>query len=491
MEANELPLLDLFNQLREAGLPLGINEYQLLLKALQAGFGITDQNALKRLCQTLWIKSPEEMHLFNYHFQKVMANANIPIPSQTPTIPSSEDSQQVTGDRKQRQIAQMSRYAVLGILEVGIILGITSTVKEEKDASDGTINPTPTPTVNVGGNPIDPIVSSLLFIVVVLSAGYGFLRWLTKLNPQNRSSSAATSLPKSIKDKNPSTTSPSLTQQMKDELLVATRPDSVPEQIPSQTTPAELLPLTQNLPDEVHIAQLVQQATSIDNEMRSDRFMLATDYLPVTHRQMKQSWRYLRRRVREGSPTELDIEATINQIGRQRFFLELVFQPRYVNKSEVLLLIDRDGSMVPFHMLSQRLKETALQGGRLGSAEIYYFHNCPVEYLYHDPSHLEAKLINEIIGNLPSAQTGVLIFSDAGSARGGFNPERIELTIQFLNQLKRKVRYIAWLNPVPKARWSGTTAGKIADYVPMFEISRRGLQNTIDVLRGRFKYSKG
>jgi len=69
---DNLPLLDLFTRLREAGLPLGIGEYQLLLRALGGGFGVSDRADLKRLCQTLWIKSSEEQCLFDYHFDQVM-----------------------------------------------------------------------------------------------------------------------------------------------------------------------------------------------------------------------------------------------------------------------------------------------------------------------------------------------------------------------------------------------------------------------------------
>ena len=92
-----------------------------------------------------------------------------------------------------------------------------------------------------------------------------------------------------------------------------------------------------------------------------------------------------------------------------------------------MLLIDRDGSMVPFHALSQRLAETALRGGRLGSADIYYFHNCPIEYLYCDRHHQEAEAISSIL-NLISERTAVLIFSDGGAARGGHSPDRVKLT---------------------------------------------------------------
>ena len=40
-----LPLLDLFTRLREAGLPLGLQEYEWLLSALQAGFGLPNEAA--------------------------------------------------------------------------------------------------------------------------------------------------------------------------------------------------------------------------------------------------------------------------------------------------------------------------------------------------------------------------------------------------------------------------------------------------------------
>jgi hypothetical protein len=234
--------------------------------------------------------------------------------------------------------------------------------------------------------------------------------------------------------------------------------------------------------DEVQVAQAVK-AADIDEEITDRNFLLTSDYFPVTRRQMKQSWRYLRRPVREGIPIELDIEATVNQIGQQGILLEPVLVPRRVNRTELLLLIDQDGSMVPFHALSHRLAETAVRGGRLGKAGIYYFHNCPMDYLYHDSYHQEAAAIAQMLPRLPE-RTVVLIFSDAGAARGAYSEERIELTEMFLTQLRQRIRYIAWLNPIPQKRWFGTTAGEIADLVPMFEMTRRGLQDAIDVLRG-------
>lgn len=89
-----------------------------------------------------------------------------------------------------------------------------------------------------------------------------------------------------------------------------------------------------------------------------------------------------------------------------------------------------------------------------------------------------------MLSKLSPIRSSVLIFSDGGAARGCYNSDRLELTEEFLKQFKQRVRYMAWLNPVPKSRWEGTTAGEISRSIPMFECDRIGLQNAIKVLRG-------
>jgi uncharacterized protein with von Willebrand factor type A (vWA) domain len=466
---NDLPLLELFTKLREAGLPLGIDEYQLILQAMQAGFGINDQAALKRLCQTLWIKSTEEMQLFEYHFEQVMSSKVVLTTSPTSTV--------IT---RPHQLSQITRYLTLAgacIIGAGLVWGTISTNQNQiikyftnRSQTPGLINSTQTPGTNPSPTPtsqtnqtqrennwIAPFIT-LGFVVGAAALASGsaittdiIIRWLTqRLSKQTASD---------------------------DNFLHQATTDIPTSDISSS--------LTQVIEDEVQVAQAVLQATSRSDQNSYNQFILSFDYLPVTQRQMKQMWRYLRRMIREGVPTELDVEATIKQIGYQGTFLEPVIVPRRVNRTELLLLIDQDGSMIPFHSLSQRLVETALRGGRLGRSNIYYFHNCPVEYLYQDPNHQQAELIENILVQLRQERTVVLIFSDAGAARGGFNPKRIDLTGAFVKQLKQYVRYIAWLNPMPQSRWLGTTAGEIAHLIPMYEVNRRGMQDAINVLRGR------
>lgn len=444
MIVDELPLLELFTKLREAGLQVGIDEYQLVLRSLQAGFGIQDRDALKRLCRTLWVKSVEERGLFDYLFERVMPN----IWAQSPAhLPPDQPEQKNEADAGRRRISRRTRYLALGgafILGVGIFLGVGSYINKTP-----TTEPTPTTEQSNGGNESNIIFWGSLSIIA-LTAGSIVARqvvqWRTKRRVSNNT--------------------------------------FVPKSTASTPTSAQPPELTTEIEDEVQVAQAVQHSTSKDEDIPDSGLILKSDYFPVTRRQMKQSWRYLRRPIREGTPAELDVEATVNQIGRQGMLLELVLVPRRVNRAELMLLIDRDGSMVPFHALSQPLAETALRGGRLGKADIYYFHNCPIDYLYRDRHHQEAEAISSILDRI-SERTAVLIFSDGGAARGGYSPDRVELTEEFLEQLKTKVRYIAWFNPMPKSRWEGTTAGAIARMVPMFAVSRSGLQSAINVLRGR------
>lgn len=232
------------------------------------------------------------------------------------------------------------------------------------------------------------------------------------------------------------------------------------------------------------------------------RILHGLEYLPVTRRQMKQGWRYLRQHIREGPPVELDVTATINRISEDGYFLAPILRPRRVNKAALLLLIDREGSMVPFHTLGERLAETAVEAGRLGRASTYYFHDCPPPQnrrqaispqnpnrehkLYQRANLLGARTASEIVDEFDYWRTGVLIFSDAGAARGGWDDARIENTAVFLYQLGNLgIERIAWLNPMPEPRWAQNSAAAIAEMVPMFSLEQNGLYRAIDVLRGR------
>lgn len=467
---DELPLLELFTRLREAGLPLGMNEYQLVLRSLQAGFGIQNREALAKLCRTLWIKSPEEERLFNHHFEQIIGFP-------TPTAFSPKGLLSKKQLPRQRSLSPLL-ILILSIMGFGALwfnfsLYLPSTREQTTPSqkSSSTLSPptpndsktskSPAPPRESTSSPkltaTDPLHSELgfgpIYFFFITVTGVGILfssMWIffeqrAKYRKQPQSISTANT-------------------------------------IAAANLSTELI---QQIGDEVRVARVVRQRLGVDGEL-GDRVLTNPEFFPITRRQMKQRWRYLRRFVREGAPTEVDIDATIRRVGQQGLLLEPVLVPNRINRTELILLIDQDGSMVPFHSLSQRLIETAVQGGRLGNASVYYFHNCPTDYVYHDPVHQEAVAIDDFLAQL-NPRTAVLIFSDAGSARGSLNSRRRRVTKMFIDDLKQHVRYVAWLNPMPRSRWAGTTAGDIANLTPMFEISRQGLDGAIDVLRGRYK----
>ncbi|NEQ66994.1 MAG: hypothetical protein F6K21_16105 [Symploca sp. SIO2D2] len=466
MIIDELPLLELFHRLQEAGLPLGIDEYHLLLRSLQAGFGLPNRAALARLCCNLWVKSAEEKQIFDYHFEQVMQK---PVSQSKAVVFTS-----ITEVEQQKVTPRLIRYGALGgivVLILGSVLMVQSfNNNQQKPTPASSSTPTPTPTSSSTPTPTPtktftpsptptqiptpiptPIISdnfftSENFLLILITLVLGSVMLLSRISRAKR---------RKLADK--FSTQPNQNRKI----------TTLPAQLNKRET------------DEIQIAQTLRKAVT------KQGFLLNTNYLPVTRRQMKQSWRYLRRLVREGLAVELDVEATVNEIGRQGMLLEPVFVPPRVNRIELILLIDRDGSMVPFHSLSQRLAQTALQGSGLHQVKIYYFHNCPTGYLYHDPAHVEAEPVSKVFQHLHSQRTSVLIFSDGGAACGRWNPERIELTAEFLQQLRQQVRYLAWLNPMPRNRWQGTTAGEIACMLPMFEFNRRGLDEAIAVLRGK------
>lgn len=212
---------------------------------------------------------------------------------------------------------------------------------------------------------------------------------------------------------------------------------------------------------------------------------LLNEYFPVTAQQMQQGWYTLRRPIREGQRLELDITATIEQTKRLGKFFHPVQRPRVNKSGQLVLLIDQKGSMQPFHVLSQLLVETALKTGCLEKTNCYYFNNYPRSVLYGNPQFQTEYHVEEVIKRFNPNRTIVLIFSDAGAARGNFMLGRIYKTFDFLEKLQQYSKALTWLNPVPKDYWEGTTAEAIvnAKIVKMFSANFSGFQNAIRILQ--------
>ncbi|WP_204141291.1 hypothetical protein [Halomicronema sp. CCY15110] len=249
-------------------------------------------------------------------------------------------------------------------------------------------------------------------------------------------------------------------------------------------------------------------------------FVLEPQY-PVTYREVAQAWRRLRRPTRTGPPIELDIEGTIEKCSRVGVASSLVMRPRRRNIAKVLLLIDRKGSMTPFHGFCDEVCTAMQEAGRFEELPVFYFQNSPAEGA--DDSVLESDALEDIffppldpvlpeikpvtegdlyldpeLYNLISLEAvlknhandaSVVILSDAGAARKQFNAERLLNTIAFFKALRAHTTRYVWLNPLPKNHWDGSktksTATALSRHIPMFSLNRRGLHQAVNVLRGQ------
>ena len=195
-------------------------------------------------------------------------------------------------------------------------------------------------------------------------------------------------------------------------------------------------------------------------------YTLVPTEFPFEPRPTQQAWRRLRQPARRGTTGQVDIQAAIAAIARDGACAEIPLQPKRVNLLQLVLFVDRDGSMVPFHLPCDRWLAT-IDPQHFARVDCYYFRNCPRDSVYRQAKGAGTVPLEEVLRLLSPSRTIAIILSDAGAARGGYNPARVDLTREFLQTLQPYARSLVWLNPVPADRWreTETTAGEIAQLV--------------------------
>ena len=203
---------------------------------------------------------------------------------------------------------------------------------------------------------------------------------------------------------------------------------------------------------------------------------------PVGLRDLAVLWRRYRRTTRNGPRSELDLAATLRERCRRGILCRPVCRPRRGNSARLLILADASPSMDPWRPLFAGLA-ASLPLGRLAQAGLHYFANLPQARLYATPSLDRSEDLDALLRR--HAGAGLLIVSDAGSARGALNRRRARQTVDFLDAARRRFAQVVWLNPMPRHRWAGTTAALIAaGPVPMLPLDAPQLLRAIDLLRG-------
>ena len=237
-------------------------------------------------------------------------------------------------------------------------------------------------------------------------------------------------------------------------------------------------PVTENTPEPklVSFSPLPVQVPTLDEEL--DEFELRS-VGPVSRRSMSYGWRSMRRLRANGPRTVVDVAATVQRVARQGFYVGPVMRRRRVNQTRLVLLIDQQGSMVPFHRWSRDLVETAIGDTTLASVSVFYFYNVPQEFLYLDEHLTKPIALAKVLQGIDD-ETSVVLVSDAGAARGRRNRLRIRETTRFVGKVRSRTERVGWLNPMPMPRWGRSAAEILAYFVPMRSIDRDGFVGLID-----------
>lgn len=201
----------------------------------------------------------------------------------------------------------------------------------------------------------------------------------------------------------------------------------------------------------------------------------------------------------DGARTELDLDSTINKTCNNAGRLELVWERPRENSIRVLLLMDAGGSMWPYSKLCNQLFTAVNQSNHFKDLQIFYFHNCIYDWLFHDAQcSLKRYTETDYILKTLSSDYRLIIVGDASMApyelmRSGGVIEwglyNEKPGIEWLKRLKNHFEYSVWLNPIAKEYWGWTegayTLTRIAEVFPMEELSVDGLEQAIKKLKNR------
>ncbi|MCA9562630.1 MAG: VWA domain-containing protein [Myxococcales bacterium] len=209
-------------------------------------------------------------------------------------------------------------------------------------------------------------------------------------------------------------------------------------------------------------------------------------------RQIGMALRRLRRLKREGSETELDLDASVDETARNAGEIEMVFRPPRDNNVKLLLLMDVGGSMDPYTELCEQIFSAAHQASHFKQFEYYFFHNCVYNTLYKDMIRLSGRPTLEVLQELNPTWRLVFVgdaymhpyeLMESGGAID-YSYHNTQPGIRWLQRFREKVPKSVWLNPEPKRIWDAPTIATIRQVFPMFELTIQGLTDAVDVLRG-------
>ena len=176
-------------------------------------------------------------------------------------------------------------------------------------------------------------------------------------------------------------------------------------------------------------------------------------------RNFKMALRRLRRFAREGAELELDLDDTISHTAKNAGFLDLRMVPERHNAVKVLMLLDVGGSMDD-HI--QRVEELfAAARSEFHHLEVFYFHNCPYEYLWKNNNRRHAERFEtwDVLRRYNDDWRLILVGDATMSPYeilhpgGSVEHHNKETGAAWLQRLLDHWPKSVWLNPEPEGYW--------------------------------------
>ncbi len=199
-------------------------------------------------------------------------------------------------------------------------------------------------------------------------------------------------------------------------------------------------------------------------------------------RQLEVALRRLRAFVREGSQTELDIDATIDETARNAGEIEVVVRPPSRPNTHVILMSDVGGSMFPYTTLMSQVFSATQKATHFKELRTYYFHNCVYGKVYGTDRFTEPVWVHDLLRECGPHYKLIMVgdafmapyeLGQAGPWSANDN-SRVP-GIEWLRILGDHFTDSCWLNPEPLSRWHGTTIEAIGEVIDMFPLTTEGL----------------
>jgi len=216
------------------------------------------------------------------------------------------------------------------------------------------------------------------------------------------------------------------------------------------------------------------------------------DDVELDTRNIKVALKYLRHFTREGLPTELNLDGTIQKTSKNAGMLDIVMQPNKKNKVKVIMLMDVGGSMDDHVALCEKIFSASKT--EFKHLKFYYFHNCVYEHVWEDNNLRWNKRIPTLkLTHLYNKEYKLIFVGDAAMApyelyytRGAIDHNNEMPGIQWLKMLTTHFKYNMWLNPTPETNWAFyETVGIIRKFMDnrMFPATIDGLVKGMQCLK--------